>query len=61
MIKKMIILNQSQNPTIGKKEEKKKKMMMMRNMAHIHDEQRSVQMTISHRDAHTKTLLRQAL
>ena len=36
-------------------------MMMMKNMVQIHDEQRSIQMAISHRDIYTKTLLRQAL
>ena len=30
-------------------------------MVQIHDEQQSIQITISHRDAHIKTLLRQAL
>ena len=30
-------------------------MMMMKNMVQIHDEQRSIQMTISHRDAHKNT------
>ena len=30
-------------------------MMMMRNMVQIHDEQRSIQMTISHRDTHKNT------
>ena len=32
----------------------KKKMMMMKNMVQIHDEQRSIQMTILHRDTHNK-------
>ena len=30
-------------------------MMMMRNMVQIHDEQRSIQMKISHRDMHKNT------
>ena len=30
-------------------------MMMMKNMVQIHDEQRSIQMTISHRDTHKDT------
>ena len=48
----MIILkSESENPT-GKR---KKKMLMIRNMVQIHDEQQSIQMTISHRDTHKNT------
>ena len=32
-----------------------------KNVVQIHDEQRSIQMTMLHRDIYTKTLLRQAL
>ena len=32
-----------------------------KNMVQIHDEQRSIQMTVLHRDIDTKTLLRQVL
>ena len=31
-------------------------MMMMKNMVQIHDEQRSIQMTILHRDTHRNTV-----
>ena len=35
--------------------------MMMKIMVQIHDGQRSIQITVSHRDTHTQTLFRQTL
>ena len=37
----------------AKTRRQKKMMMMMRNMVQIHDEQRNIQMTVSHRNTHT--------
>ena len=31
-------------------------LMLMKNMVQIHDEQRSIQMTVSHRDTHKNTV-----
>ena len=46
----MIILELEPKP-----DDRRKIIMMIRNMVQIHDEQRSIQMTISHRDTHKTT------
>ena len=48
--RQMIILKSEPKP-----DDRRKKKMMMKNMVQIHDEQRSIQMTISHRDTHINT------
>ena len=55
----MIILKSEPKPD-DRREKEKEKMMVMKNMVQVHDEQRSIQMTILHRDTH-RTLFRQAL
>ena len=58
--RELIILKSESKPDGGEK--KKKKINDDKNMVQIHDEQRSIQMTMLHRDIiYTKTLLRQAL